>query len=374
MTVPVYPNARYSGRGIVTCAGGVKYLTCAWVLIRMLRYLGCTLPIELWYLGEDEGDPNWIKLAEPLGVTCVDAFEVAKTDPHPHLGGWESKSYAILHSRFEEVLFLDADNIPVIDPTFLFEGPEYRETGAIFWPDGMRTPPESSRWQIFDVPYRDEKEQESGQILINKRRSWTALRLCNWYNEHSDFFYKHVYGDKDTFRLAWHRASRQYAMPTRGPEPIPFTLCQFDFGGRRLFQHRIHDKWSLFGNKRAADFWYEDLCNSFVDELGKQWSPAALLNRNLTREDLERMALMSRPKYRFVQVGRSGRNMKLAPTGAIAVGASRREAYWYCRNGELVLLDSAGKPTRSFSPETDGSWMGQSPSSNRLVRLVRIRR
>jgi len=40
-TVPSYPN-EFDGRGIVTCAGGVKYNTCAWVLIKMLRHLGVT--------------------------------------------------------------------------------------------------------------------------------------------------------------------------------------------------------------------------------------------------------------------------------------------------------------------------------------------
>jgi len=142
-TIPPYPGT-FEGRGIVICAGGVKYLTCAWVLIKMLRHLGCTLPIEVWYLGEDEGDPEWIKLVEPLGVTCIDAREggtgsASGTHPrrcsasatHP-LGGWQSKPFAILHSRFQEVLFLDADNVPVVDPTFLFETDEYRRTGAIF--------------------------------------------------------------------------------------------------------------------------------------------------------------------------------------------------------------------------------------------------
>ena len=37
------------------------------------------------------------------------------------------------------MIYLDADNVPLIDPANLLECSEYRATGAIFWPD----PPQS---------------------------------------------------------------------------------------------------------------------------------------------------------------------------------------------------------------------------------------
>ena len=295
-TLPPYPGT-FSGRGIVTCAGGVRYLTCAWVLIKILRHLGCSLPVEVWYLGDEERYPEWIELVEPLGVRCIDACEVSRNrsiphrriqpaigsngngkdrqngpTPHSRPGGWESKPFAILHSAFEEVLFLDADNVPVSDPTFLFETPEYRETGTIFWPDCNHAGPDHKTWGIFGVPYRDEWEQESGQLVIDKRRSWPALCLCDWCNRHSDFFYQYVYGDKDTFRLSWHRAGCPYAMPPKLDWAVTW-LRQADFQGRQLFQHRIGDKWSLQGNRRFAGFEHEEACIGFVRELARLWSP-----------------------------------------------------------------------------------------------------
>ena len=253
-------------------AGGVKYLTCAWVLIRLLRHLGCEHPIEVWYLGEAEKDSYWIELVAPYGVACIDAHDVRDRHPHPNLGGWQSKAYAILHSRFREVLFLDADNVPTVDPTYLFETPEYRDTGAIFWPDTPSMNAEHPAWDLFGVPYRDEREQESGQLLIDKRRCWEALNLCNWYNERSDFFYRFIYGDKDTFRFAWHRAARRFSMPAAigGPR---FTIGQGDFQGRLLFQHRCGDKWSLAGNRASPGFEHEDRCIDFVRELAAALEP-----------------------------------------------------------------------------------------------------
>ena len=198
--IGAYPGG-FHGRGIVTCGGGIKYGACVWTLVKLLRHHGCELPIEVWCLDDDEHDPEWVELLKPVGVTCINARELLKTHPHRRLRGWELKPYAIKHSRFREVLFLDADNAPVRDPSFLFDTSEYQETGTLFWPDPakFKTFPNSSRWRVFGLPYRKSPDQESGQLLVDKSRCWKALCLCNWYNEHSDFYYRHVYGDKETF-------------------------------------------------------------------------------------------------------------------------------------------------------------------------------
>lgn len=54
------------------------------------------------------------------------------------LDGYMAKPYtikvaALLNSAFEDILFLDADNVVVRDPTYLFDSPEYLDTGAMFF-------------------------------------------------------------------------------------------------------------------------------------------------------------------------------------------------------------------------------------------------
>jgi len=49
-----YPESHFVGCGIVICAGGPKHLHCGWICIKMLRHVGCTLPIEVWHLGPEE--------------------------------------------------------------------------------------------------------------------------------------------------------------------------------------------------------------------------------------------------------------------------------------------------------------------------------
>jgi len=272
-TIPSYPGI-FDGRGIVICAGGRTYFTCAWVLIRMLRHLGCSLPVQVWYRGPHEYDHAWSKLAAAYGVHCVDADAVRLRKGYTgQIGGWELKPFSLLHTPYREVLLLDADNVPVIDPTYLFDVEQYHQSGAVFWPDGLRTPRCSPRWEIFGVEYRDEPEQESGQVLVHKERCWTALNLCNWYNQHSDFFYRFVYGDKDTFRFAWHRRGQAFAMPSQALVKVPGALYQHDFEARRVFQHRCLAKWSLTGNCRVRDFKHEKQCLAWLQELGRRWPP-----------------------------------------------------------------------------------------------------
>src|SRR5688572_28148007 len=214
-SIPPYPG-HFHGRGIVICGGGSRYFANAWVCINMLRRFGCALPVQLWYLGEGEMNSRMEQLVRPLGVQCVDAMKVRRSRPARILNGWELKPYAILNCPFQDVLYVDADNVPIVNPEFLFDTPQYAATGAVFWPDYGRLAHDRSIWKICAVEYRDEPEFESGQIIVDKARCWQSLMLTMWYNEHSDFYYRHIHGDKETFHMAFRTLQRPYAMPERG--------------------------------------------------------------------------------------------------------------------------------------------------------------
>lgn len=350
----------FHGRGIVICAGGIKYLTCAWVLIKLLRRLGCRLPIQLWYRGAVELDKAWVDLVAPLDVEFIDAEKICEVDPHPRLNGWELKPYSMLHCLFAEVLLLDADNVPVADPTYLFDAPEYRETGAVFWPDTTRGEKGRECWTAFGVTFRDEPEQESGQVLIDKRRCWKALQLCNWYNENSTFYYKFSYGDKDTFRFAWHRLNQCFAMPSHPVRLLPYTLCQHDFHGRRIFQHRVHDKWSLAGNCRIKGFLHEDECFKFLDELRRVWRPIEHLAGGVTDHDLAQMETLSQQDFQLVLAGCNRWPLRLGAKGVVFQGWTRQIFFWWHEADRLTFAGTDGSFTATLEEVSGGVWEGQS--------------
>jgi ADP-heptose:LPS heptosyltransferase len=272
-TIPSYPH-RYDGRGIVICGGGVRYFTNAWVCVNMLRWLGCTLPIQLWHLGKKEMDNRMKTLVAPLGVECVDAMRVRKKFPMRILKGWEMKSYAMFHSPYREVLLLDADNMPVVNPEFLFSTAGFRATGAIFWPDFLRGKDKKAMaiWRSFGLRMPDELEFETGQIVLDKERCWRALCLSLWINENSDFFYQHLYGDKETFHLAFRKLKTPYLLIQKPIQRLEGVMCQHDFLGRRVFQHRNMAKWDLFFNKRVNGFRFEKECHGHIDDLRRAWN------------------------------------------------------------------------------------------------------
>jgi len=285
---PAYPEGRYRGRGIVLCAGGPKHLSNAYVCLKFLRTF-TDLPVELFYAGKMEmpsavGDLLRLDFA-PIALTDITLPRFR--EEHPFLTvrsfrGYQIKPYALLHSSFEEIFYIDVDNIPLQSPALLFAYEKYYETGALFWPDVAITRSTSDElFRVFgvtaDVLKRD-LEFESGQIVVDKRRCWKALlTTCLANSDVSDFrdyCYRHTLGDKDTFRLAFQHAGQPYhlvqhrALQTGSrhvviPIPIPFTtytfgiehelgsffptgLLQHDPDGRPLFAHKTVSEWNMY--------------------------------------------------------------------------------------------------------------------------------
>lgn len=279
------------GRGIVLVGGG-RYFPCAYVTLRVLRHLGCRLPVELWHF-RGEMDDGARSLLADLGAVAVDAEEKARSRPfrflHGHWWkGWQLKPYAVAHSRFAEVLYLDADCYPVRDPEFLFADRGYRRRGAVFWPDIVESwfmlGPAAEK--VFGVGLPG-PPLESGQLLIDKRRCWRELRLALWCNEQAEFYYRHLWGDKDTFKVAWALAGRPYAMLHSRAGWQTHTILQYDRQGEVLFQHRCRDKFRLrredfasspqdhAENIRVPALAHEDFCFAALEDLRRAWRPPA---------------------------------------------------------------------------------------------------
>lgn len=340
---PAYPTDRFAGRGVVICGGGRTYFTCAWVCIHMLRHLGCRLPIELWYLGPFEMSAPMQKLVEPLGVTCVDAHAVRAQHPVERLNGWELKPYSILHSCFEEVLFLDADNVPVVDPARFFDCEPYRQAGALFWPDFHPLDRRNPIWTATEVEYLYEPSFESGAIVVDKRRCWAELQLTMHYNEHSDFYYRHVGGDKDTFHLAWRRLERPYAMIPYHVQALgDYVMNQHDFNGHVAFHHRNNAKWTLelAANRCIGGFFEEERCLGYIADLASRWSgdPACLPPDSPAASRLhDEIAAIQ--QFVYDRVGYDKRVVRLLANQRI-LGAGSMEMAWFVRtrtDGQLEL-------------------------------------
>jgi hypothetical protein len=362
---PQFPDGRFAGRGIVMCAGGARFFTCAWVCISLLRReLGCTLPIEVWHLGPEEMGPPMRALLDELGAHPVDALEVAKQHPVERLGGWELKAYALLHSRFSEVLLLDADNVPVKDPAYLFDRPEFRDTGALFWPDIVRISRDNPIWALSGLAWEDMPAFESGQLVVDKAKCWRALHLAHWINQRSGNFYNFLYGDKDTFLIAWRFLRRPFHLVRHQPKLLDFTLCQRDPDGALLFQHRNSAKWILDGdNPRIEGFQRQEKCLELLQELAALWD-GRIFNPPPRSEQARRIehGLAHTRDFRYVRVSSDERDLQLLSGHRIGRGATRAELYWHVEDGAegpTLILGSGRQRSCALRCSPDGVWQGR---------------
>jgi len=196
------------GRGIVMSGGPMHVMQALSNLYVLRTVYKSQLPVEFWHAYELK-DFHCEALAS-VGATCK-VLQVPGVYPL-----WQTTMPAIMSSSFREVLWLDTDITPLIDPAVLFETEAYKREGALFWPDlwGSGCPEfGQSSWRqhivrhLLDFPYNESDpscthEHEAGHLLLDKVRHWRPICLAN-YLASRDFFAQVLHGYKDVFRLAW---------------------------------------------------------------------------------------------------------------------------------------------------------------------------
>lgn len=377
-TLQPYPEARFSGRGLVVCAGGVQMFTNAWVLIHLLRRtLGSLLPIELWHLGPHEMSSGMAQLLEGLDVRVVDASAVLVQHPARIVDGWQLKPYALMHSSFAEVLMLDADQVPVADPAGVFEWKEYLRTGAVFWPDLLDLSPDNQIWSACGLPPSRMTSFESGQLLVDKRRHWRALQICLHLNEEAEHYYRMIYGDKDTFLAAWLLAREEFSLVPHRPFVDSRCLFQRDYDGAVIFQHRTGGKWSYGGEqRRIAGFVHDDACLAALAELRRVWNGRIFHapRRGLAAEKTE-TEILQRSPFVLSCAGEPDQFIDFLPGHQLAEGRSLERQNWYVRDGvherPLLEISDGQSVTFRFEKKNDELWLGH--EAGRSQRNVELR-
>jgi hypothetical protein len=353
------------GRGIVVVAGGARIFTNAYVLLRVLRHtLGSTLPVELWHFGAAEISPAMAALVEPLGVRLVDANPLIAATGAAIRDGWQLKSFALVHSRFAEVLLLDADQVPVTDPAACFDWPEYAETGAIFWPDMIDLRRDNAVWDLLGLPPVPGPSLESGQLLVDRRRHAAPLRAALKLNEAADDLYQLIYGDKDTYLLAWHLLGAPYAQVPHRPFSDDFVLVQRDFAGTPLFQHRTQAKWQYGGQQRQVfGFQHEAACLAALSELEARWSGRvfAAPDRTAAAREAE-AALIAAGPFQLEPADAPPLALRFAPHAELTDGRAPDRRHWWIEEHDgrlqLVLTDGVQR-SYLLEPGPDGIWRGR---------------
>jgi hypothetical protein len=258
-------------RGIVVPAGGPALIANAFANLYVLRHhLGCTLPVTITYWGSHEPLASaTVELfrAHLPDVTFLDLESMPYPPQHrplvnpglsirPAFNGFKIKAFALYAAPYSEVLLLDSDAMPLVDPNALFESPEYRRAGNLFWPDRW-----CRRVPLFSLLGDDDgggarPQADSGQLFFDRTRLADVMEWILFLNSRDEVTYRYAHGDKDTFRAAFYLAGRgdDYAQVE---QPVSLALERGGFLGHtsRGFVHH-HPNGSFAFVHRTSDAKY----------------------------------------------------------------------------------------------------------------------
>lgn len=282
-------------RGIVIPVGGgdqsVRFAGHLVVSIR--KVLGCKLPIQIAYAGDtDLPKESRDKILRLDGVTDVEFLDILTVFDDTTLklvgGGWAIKAFALLGSKFEEAILLDADAVFIQKPEILFEQRAYIEKGAYlfhdrllwqhgfrdrhdWWKDQIKEPsPEMNNSLVWTEDYAE--ECDSGVVVVNKARIDILVGLLHvaWQNTHDvreEVTYRLGHGDKESWWLGLELAGSSYEFeahygsilgwPDQSSKEKVTRVCSFVIAHTDENDKLIWYNGSLLKNKRVNPDLYE---------------------------------------------------------------------------------------------------------------------
>lgn len=260
-----YPASSFSGQGIAILSGDMKYLVPSLITLKALRRVGCQLPVELWFPSTEPPPDALAAKLKRLGATA----RMFTVPPVLGKGGFYMKSIVLMLSSFKEVILLDADQVPVTNPTVLFSDPGYKQTGALLWADFW-----SASWapdlpSVLGVPAEDMPTGtfESGQMVFDKSKTWPALALALHFNIHHHlyaplFTYYVGMGDKESYVMALLALKMKFTEVEHYPGSLGFTKprcswfsCAESLATNSMMQH-APDGSMMFIHANMPPKWY----------------------------------------------------------------------------------------------------------------------
>ncbi len=226
-------SRKAKGKGVVYVGGGV-YNWLSLLSIQNLRNHDTFLPIEVIIPTIVEYEAEFCETILPqVNATCILLPNVLGDEVIEKFSikGYQYKVLGMLVSSFDELIFLDADNMATDSVDFLLSTYPFVATGLVTWPDFWRRATSPAFYKIAgidvsevrvrgdlaitnpeEVPFHDrsgaipDPSTESGVLLFSKSIHWRSLLLAIYYNIYGPDYYYPLFsqgsdgeGDKETF-------------------------------------------------------------------------------------------------------------------------------------------------------------------------------
>jgi hypothetical protein len=335
---------------IVIPTGG-KYTVNAYLNIKMLRHLGCTLPIECWYLGRAERHEKLFMLLADLGVDLINAIEFQEEYDikHNSLNGWELKSFAIKHSKYAHIIMMDSDVMSVKPLEYIFDCPAYKDTGILILRDQYFLSKASPVWEVLQLSPQDVCECESGIVAVDKNKNWDYTWLCcklSEYGARNYWSFTRSHGDKQMHHQAALLLNKPFSWSVKPMRTnIPHTMSQYDWNDadEPTFYHRVASKFKWTDNEFIKKFPFEQQLHDWLEEL-------ITITINPTRD------------YKFsgdyIRVFDKVEKSKVELKNGEITGAGSLEKWYRIQDGTMTIVGEKAETTAVLD-KVNGSWVGK---------------
>jgi len=196
--------------GIAMTIGTQSHVDNAYATLRALRnQQKSSMPVTIFHMDGEVAQDVADMFTQTFGnIQFVNMANLPSTPlcDEQAPAGFAIKALALYHAKeyYQHVMWMDVDSLPLTTPESLFESEAYTTKGNMFWPDFF------SGWvneAIYDALTTTKPSEvadtESGQLLIDTCKHADVLQYVHALNQQSAVTYDYMFGDKDTYRLAF---------------------------------------------------------------------------------------------------------------------------------------------------------------------------
>ncbi|RGP67537.1 alpha-1,3-mannosyltransferase mnt3 [Fusarium longipes] len=222
---------------IIAVGGGEESIRFASHLIVSLRQVvHSKLPIQIAYAGDKDLSPVDRRRIQSLrGATDIEFLDVLSVFNDTTLklqgAGWAIKPFALLASKFEKAILIDADAVFMQKPERMFDHAPFVNKGAYLFHDRLlwrfRFPERQAWWRDQIKEPSDElkkskvwlerysEECDSGVVVVDKSKVpiFVGLLHVAWQNTYAvrdEVTYKLGHGDKESWWMGFELSGAPY--------------------------------------------------------------------------------------------------------------------------------------------------------------------
>ena len=303
-------------KAIVIPTGKKTFRYACHLIVNLRNVLNSKLPIQIVYADNADLPLEYQDFAtslgsdiETLGVTRVlddETLQLAQD-------GWAIKPFALLVSKFEQVMVLDADAVLLQPPEVIFNGHTgYQHSGTLLFHDRLlwqgAFKDRHAWWEkelkhhipstalnkslVFNEGYAE--ECDSGMVIMDKSRLPTLLGLLHicWQNSfkvRKDWTYRMGYGDKESWWFGLELSGTNYTFEShygavlghvRSKDESETEVCGFTIAHTDEQNKLLWYNGSLLKNKAV---------NDTIFDVPKVWMVDGIWEKGATKPDMSCM-------------------------------------------------------------------------------------